>query len=113
MQTLGSMTDLGIEIPDWLHELKFDGYRILALLKDGKVRLLSRRANDWTARFRPVALASFSSIDDTTNPITDASVSTQWSLSLRCSSFGIRVASWTHTSSSLVAMSTSGAVATR
>ncbi len=40
---------------DWLHELKFDGYRILAFIENGKVRLVTRRGNDWTSRFRPVA----------------------------------------------------------
>ena len=41
---------------DWLHELKFDGYRILAHI-DGpkKIRLLSRNDNDWTARFQVIA----------------------------------------------------------
>ena len=35
---------------DWLHEMKFDGYRILARLERARVRLLSRRGLDWTAR---------------------------------------------------------------
>src|SRR4051812_5143292 len=43
--------------PDWLHEQKFDGYRILAELDGGKVRLLSRRFKDWTAAFPEVAEA--------------------------------------------------------
>jgi bifunctional non-homologous end joining protein LigD len=34
----------------WLHEMKFDGYRILARLKDGKVRLASRSDKDWTGQ---------------------------------------------------------------
>jgi bifunctional non-homologous end joining protein LigD len=42
---------------DWLHEQKFDGYRILAELDGGKVRLLSRRFKDWTAAFPEVAEA--------------------------------------------------------
>ena len=40
---------------DWLHELKFDGYRILCRLQDGKARLLSRNGKDWTEQFEPVA----------------------------------------------------------
>jgi len=40
---------------EWLHEQKFDGYRILAELDHRKVRLLSRRFNDWTAQFPSVA----------------------------------------------------------
>jgi bifunctional non-homologous end joining protein LigD len=35
----------------WLHEIKFDGYRLLAFVDGGKVRLLTRKANDWTDRF--------------------------------------------------------------
>jgi len=42
---------------EWLHELKFDGYRILARLDRGEVRLLSRRGHDWTAQFPSVAAA--------------------------------------------------------
>jgi bifunctional non-homologous end joining protein LigD len=41
----------------WVHEVKFDGYRMQARLDDGKVRLLTRKALDWTARFKPVANA--------------------------------------------------------
>jgi bifunctional non-homologous end joining protein LigD len=39
---------------EWLHEQKFDGYRILAELEGRKLRLLSRRFNDWTAQFPTV-----------------------------------------------------------
>ncbi|MGI5864242.1 MAG: DNA ligase D [Myxococcales bacterium] len=35
----------------WLHEIKFDGYRIGCRIDRGEVRLLSRRGNDWTDRF--------------------------------------------------------------
>jgi bifunctional non-homologous end joining protein LigD len=40
---------------DWLHELKFDGYRALAFVEHGKVRLISRNGNDWTRRFQAIA----------------------------------------------------------
>ena len=36
---------------DWLFEIKFDGYRILSLVKDGKARLISRNGMDWTEQF--------------------------------------------------------------
>jgi bifunctional non-homologous end joining protein LigD len=39
----------------WLHEIKFDGYRILSRISNGRVSLLTREAKDWTARFKPVA----------------------------------------------------------
>lgn len=35
----------------YLHEIKFDGYRLLARIDQGKVRLLTRRGLDWTERF--------------------------------------------------------------
>ncbi|MDB5732251.1 MAG: ligD, partial [Variovorax sp.] len=35
---------------DWLFELKFDGYRVLARIEEGDVRLFTRNGNDWTAR---------------------------------------------------------------
>ena len=37
--------------PEWLFEIKWDGYRAVAFLDDGKVRLVSRNQNDLTARY--------------------------------------------------------------
>lgn len=42
---------------EWLHEIKFDGYRILAVKTGKSVRLLSRREKDWTARFPTIERA--------------------------------------------------------
>jgi bifunctional non-homologous end joining protein LigD len=42
---------------DWMHEIKFDGYRLLASVKGDAVRLLTRTGLDWTERFQPVANA--------------------------------------------------------
>jgi len=42
---------------DWLHEIKLDGYRMQARLDHGKVRLFTRKQQDWTYRFKPVAEA--------------------------------------------------------
>jgi bifunctional non-homologous end joining protein LigD len=36
---------------DWVHEVKFDGYRILATIKNGRVRLITRNQQDWSAKF--------------------------------------------------------------
>jgi bifunctional non-homologous end joining protein LigD len=41
----------------WIHEIKFDGYRIEAVLDSGKVVLRTRKALDWTDRFPSVAAA--------------------------------------------------------
>lgn len=54
---LATLVDAAPEGDAWLHEQKFDGYRILADLRDGTVRLLSRRWKDWTAQFPTVAAA--------------------------------------------------------
>jgi bifunctional non-homologous end joining protein LigD len=35
----------------WVHEIKFDGYRLQARLADGKAKLLTRGGLDWTERF--------------------------------------------------------------
>jgi bifunctional non-homologous end joining protein LigD len=35
----------------WLHEIKFDGYRLQARIEAGRVRLLTRSGLDWTDRF--------------------------------------------------------------
>jgi bifunctional non-homologous end joining protein LigD len=43
--------------PHWLHELKFDGYRIACSLERGRVRLESRRNLDWTGKFPEIAQA--------------------------------------------------------
>ena len=37
--------------PDWLFELKWDGYRAIAFIEDGRLRLVSRNQNDLTAQF--------------------------------------------------------------
>src|ERR1035437_6749863 len=37
--------------PDWLFEIKWDGYRAVAFIEDGQVRLVSRNQNDLTAQF--------------------------------------------------------------
>jgi bifunctional non-homologous end joining protein LigD len=41
----------------WFHEMKYDGYRILARLDHERVRLLSRNGRDWTRNFSAIAEA--------------------------------------------------------
>ncbi|MBL8878303.1 MAG: DNA ligase D [Phycisphaerales bacterium] len=43
--------------PQWIHEIKFDGYRLICILRNGRAKLLTRRGLDWTARFRHIARA--------------------------------------------------------
>jgi bifunctional non-homologous end joining protein LigD len=42
---------------DWLHEIKFDGYRIHARIDGGRVKLLTRTGLDWTDRYEAPAEA--------------------------------------------------------
>lgn len=42
---------------DWLYEIKFDGYRILARVLDNEVRLFTRNGHDWTAKLPQQARA--------------------------------------------------------
>jgi bifunctional non-homologous end joining protein LigD len=42
---------------DWLYELKFDGYRLLARIDKGKVRCFTRNGHDWTAKLPALAKA--------------------------------------------------------
>ncbi|MDD4629764.1 MAG: DNA polymerase ligase N-terminal domain-containing protein, partial [Eubacteriales bacterium] len=46
------------EVPageDWLYELKYDGYRIIAFLEGHDVRLQTRSGNDYTEQFKDIA----------------------------------------------------------
>jgi bifunctional non-homologous end joining protein LigD len=43
--------------PAWVHEIKFDGYRMLCRIADGEAQIVSRTAKDWTAEFSAVAHA--------------------------------------------------------
>lgn len=42
---------------NWIHEIKFDGYRLIAYKKGKKVNLLTRNNNDWTNKFKSLANA--------------------------------------------------------
>jgi bifunctional non-homologous end joining protein LigD len=54
---LATLVDAVPHGAEWLHEIKLDGYRVLARIERGKPRLLSRSGQDWTARMKPVAEA--------------------------------------------------------
>jgi bifunctional non-homologous end joining protein LigD len=41
----------------WLHEVKFDGFRLGACIERGRIRLYTRGGHDWTDRLRPIEAA--------------------------------------------------------
>ena len=43
---------------DWVHEIKFDGYRIQMRVEQGNVTLKTRKGLDWTDKFRAIASAA-------------------------------------------------------
>jgi bifunctional non-homologous end joining protein LigD len=43
---------------EWLHEIKFDGYRMLCRVEKGTVQFLSRSGQDWMARFAALTQAA-------------------------------------------------------
>jgi len=47
--------------PGWLHEIKHDGFRILARRESAGVRLITRHGTDFTARF-PLAVEAVSAL---------------------------------------------------
>lgn len=40
---------------DWVYELKYDGYRIIAYIEGNRVHLFTRNGNDYTSRFQSIA----------------------------------------------------------
>lgn len=41
----------------WLHEIKFDGYRLICVVQQSKVRMFTRNHHDWTAKIPAIATA--------------------------------------------------------
>ena len=54
---LTQLVDAAPEGDEWLHEIKFDGYRMHARLDRGAVRLLTRTGLDWTHKYPAIAAA--------------------------------------------------------
>src|ERR1700739_2468945 len=55
---LAQLVDAAPEGDEWLHEIKFDGYRMHARLDRGRVQLLTRTGLDWTHKYPPIAAAT-------------------------------------------------------
>lgn len=46
----------------WLHEIKFDGYRLQARIEAGRIKLLTRSGLDWTKRFGKEVVAALQAL---------------------------------------------------
>src|SRR5882762_2170255 len=51
--------------PEWLYEIKLDGYRALGIKSGGKVQLRSRNDNDFSSRYSGIARALMAMPDET------------------------------------------------
>jgi bifunctional non-homologous end joining protein LigD len=52
---LATLVDAVPRGEEWIHEIKYDGYRALCEIRNGEARLITRRGQDWTDHFSPVA----------------------------------------------------------
>ena len=43
----------------WLHEIKFDGYRVQLHIANDDIKVFTRRGNDWTTRFKKIAADAY------------------------------------------------------
>ena len=55
---LATLVDAAPSGSDWLHEIKFDGYRMLCRVANGKARFISRNGLDWTKKLPELARAA-------------------------------------------------------
>jgi bifunctional non-homologous end joining protein LigD len=54
---LATLVDRAPPGDDWVYEIKFDGYRMLARIDGDEVRLFTRNGNDWTSKMKSLAAA--------------------------------------------------------
>jgi bifunctional non-homologous end joining protein LigD len=52
---LASRVERAPEGARWIHEIKFDGYRVQVRIANNEVKIFTRRGHDWTKRFRKIA----------------------------------------------------------
>ena len=54
---LATLTDKAFDDPDWIFETKWDGFRLMAEIKDGSVALYSRNLIDLSRKYPSVCAA--------------------------------------------------------
>jgi bifunctional non-homologous end joining protein LigD len=55
---LATLVDAAPDGDEWVHEVKYDGYRLHLALENGRAVALTRKGEDWTARFPSLARAA-------------------------------------------------------
>jgi bifunctional non-homologous end joining protein LigD len=55
---LATLVDNVPQGEEWVHEIKFDGYRVLCKVSGGEARIITRNGKDWTGQFESVARAA-------------------------------------------------------
>ena len=54
---LATLSDVPPEGADWVHEIKYDGYRAIAAVAGDRCRIYTRSGQDWTEKFASIAAA--------------------------------------------------------
>jgi len=70
---LPTLVDKPPEGDDWIHEVKFDGYRSQIIIDDEGTRVFTRRGLDWTAKYRDIAKAA-GELDEVQSAIIDGEI---------------------------------------
>ncbi len=55
---LATLVDDPPDGDEWIHEIKYDGYRMLCRIEDGACAMFSRNGKEWTAKFPTIAAAA-------------------------------------------------------
>ncbi len=55
---LATLTGAPPSGPEWIHEIKLDGYRMRVAIRDGSARVVTRNDKDWTDRFPHIVEAA-------------------------------------------------------
>ena len=68
---LAKLVEKAPDGPPWLHEIKFDGYRMHARLAAGRVQILTRQGNDWKGKYPAIVKSIYAGRVDTGMPVAE------------------------------------------
>jgi bifunctional non-homologous end joining protein LigD len=70
--------------PQWIHEIKHDGYRLIVCRRAGRVRVFTRRGYDWTERY-PLIREAMAALPQDATIDGEAVVCARWALQISSS----------------------------